>query len=48
MLNTDPNPHDEAPLDADELMNLADRVEQLPAADAEQLIGVADFDGEDE
>ena len=35
MLNTDPTPHDEAPLDADELMNLADRVTQLPAADAE-------------
>ena len=33
MLNEKPD--DDAPLDADELMNFADRVEQLPPADAE-------------
>lgn len=35
MLNDAPNTDQEAPLDADELMNLADRVESLPAAEAE-------------
>lgn len=27
--------NDETPLDADDLMNIADRIEQLPPADAE-------------
>lgn len=35
MLNDTLPPNDDTPLDADELMNLADRVDQLPAADAE-------------
>lgn len=35
MLDDAPNPAEAAPLDAEELLGLADRVERLPAADAE-------------